>query len=380
MGSEKGLRWIAAIVVAGLLIGGDAARGDVTTERGSSILIFPKVIYDPSGQIVDPTSTIIQISNTSNNLVYAHCYYVNSAPLNPDEPPGPFNPPQWQELDFDIVLTKQQPTHWIVGDGRPLSPNDPLCSRTINECNGAGFDPLRIPPVDLPFVGELKCIEVDSTGVPLNGNHLKGEATLITPDTAPFPGETSKYNALGVLGYNTAANSNDGDSLLCLGGGVREGCPTGAEYNGCPAEIVIDHFSEGSTNPVVEELAPGSMSSVETELTIVPCTQDFENAVPVPFVVQFVVTNEFEERLSTSVTVTCWANFRLADIDVVFTAAFVGTRFAQTRMFTPEGGPGFLAVVEEFHSQGGNVSRAALNVIGVGVRAEGDIVTLLRQE
>jgi len=372
------MRWIGAVVAVSFLVGATTVSADVTTERGSSILIFPKIIFDPNGLIGDPVSTVVQISNTSNNLIYAHCFYVNSAPLDPGEPVGPFNPPQWQELDFDIVLTKQQPTHWVVGDGRPLSPNDPLCSRTISDCNGAGFDPLRVPPVDLPFVGELKCIEVDSTGVPLNGNHLKGQATLVTP-----AGDASKYNASGILGYNTAANSNDGDPTLCIGGGVRPGCPTGAEYNGCPATVLLDHFAEGATNPVIQELSPGIGSSVQSELTIVPCTQDFENANPAPFTVQFVLTNEFEERLSASTTVTCWANFRLSDIDVVFREQSIGTRFVQTRMSSPDGGPGFIAVVEEFHSQGlapPVVSRAALNLIGIGERPGGDIVTLLREE
>lgn len=377
MGSASGTWRIGVVAVASLFLGIATARADVSTERGSSILIFPKVIYDPSGVMYDPVSTIIQISNTSNNLVYAHCFYINSAPLDPSQPAGPFNPPQWQELDFDIVLTKQQPTHWVVGEGRPIL-NDPLCSRTISNCNGAGFDPLRIPPVDLPFVGELKCIEVDSTGVPLNGNHLKGQATLVTPD-----GEASKYNAVGVLGYNTAANSNDGDSLLCLGGDVREGCPTGAEYNGCPAAIMVDHFADGASNPVLQDASPAATSSVSTSLTVVPCTQDFENGTPVPFTVQFVLTNEFEERFSASRSVTCWGDLALSEIDAVFREAQLGTRFVQTRMSSPAGGPGFVVVAEEFHrftNPTGRESRAALNPIGVGERAGGDIVTLLREE
>jgi len=375
------MRWLAAAGAATILINAVAASAEVTTERGSSILVFPKVIYDPNGQLGEPVSSIIQISNTSNSLVYAHCFYVNSAPLNPDQPVGPFNPPQWQELDFDIVLTKQQPTHWVVGDGRPMVANDPLCSRTVSDCNGAGFDPLRIPPVDLPFVGELKCIEVDATGVPLNGNHLKGQLTLVTPD-----GEASKYNAVGIVGYNTAANSNDGDPLLCIGGGKRQGCPAGAEYAGCPAEVLLDHFADRASNPVVQELTPAEGSTVHTELTIVPCTQDFENGSPQPFIVQFILINEFEERLSGSTSVTCWANFRLSDVDVVFRQDFVGTRFVQTRMFSPAGGPGFIAVAEEFHTQGTaagmipTTSRAALNLIGVGERASGDLVTLQREE
>src|SRR5205085_438268 len=125
---------------------------------------------------------------------------------------------------------------------------DPLCNRTVSTCSGAGFDPGRVPPVSDPFVGELKCIEVDSAGQPLNGNHLKGEVTLVTPS-----GDASKYNAIGVLGLNTDNNSNNGDTALCLGGGVSPACPTGAEYNGCPETVIVNHFAENSTDPAVEE-------------------------------------------------------------------------------------------------------------------------------
>ena len=48
---------------------------DTTTEQSSSILIFPKVVFDGS------RDTVIQISNTSNSMVHAHCFYVNAAPL-----------------------------------------------------------------------------------------------------------------------------------------------------------------------------------------------------------------------------------------------------------------------------------------------------------
>jgi len=376
MGSASGLRWFMAIAVAvAILSSGVPGRADVTTERGSSILIFPKVMFDSQGLVTDPVDTIIQISNTSNNLVYAHCLYVNSAPLDPTQPAGVLNPPQWQEVDFDIYLTKQQPTHWVVGEGRLEDPRDPLCNRTVSTCPGAGFDPGKIPPVSDTFTGELKCIEVDSAGQPLNGNHLKGEATLVTPS-----GDASKYNAVGILGLNTDTNTNNGDTALCLGGGVSTSCPTGAEYNGCPNTVIVNHFAENATDPVVEELNEGQIPSrVNTELTLVPCTQDFENVSPKPFTVQFWITNEFEELFSASTTITCWGNLRLRDIGRVFDVGFLGSRFIQTRLTSPAGDPGFLGVVEEFHQQGTEpsiTSRAALNLFGEGVRAGGDVILL----
>src|SRR6266849_4769859 len=60
------------------------ARADVTTEKGASILIFPKVRADAT------YDTIIQITNTDNMVHLARCFYVNAAN-------------NWQETDFTIL-------------------------------------------------------------------------------------------------------------------------------------------------------------------------------------------------------------------------------------------------------------------------------------
>ena len=120
MNRQNGRVGLMAAALVGLLASGAAA--DVTTEQSASILVFPKVIADGT------RDTIIQITNTSNSMVHAHCFYVNAAPVLRDEPPGPGNPPQWQEIDFDIRLTKQQPTHWVVSLGRLVDLSDPRCS------------------------------------------------------------------------------------------------------------------------------------------------------------------------------------------------------------------------------------------------------------
>jgi hypothetical protein len=373
MGSVSGMIWrwrvIASLV---LIVGAGRAQADVTTERGSSVLIFPKVLFDTSGlQTRGPVDTIIQISNTSNSMVFAHCFYVNAAPRDPTRPAGVFNPPQWQEVDFDIWLTKQQPTHWVVGAGRREDPRDEQCSRQLRDCSDAGFDPGLVPPVPDPFAGELKCIQVDAAGAPVNGNQLKGEATIVGPD-----GDASKYNAIGILGLNTQLHSNNGDQNLCLGGGETAACPGGAEYNGCPQTVILDHFGENATDPVIEELGNGP-SQVSTELTVVPCSEDFENQVPASVTVQFRLTNEFEELFSTSTTVTCWGNFRLDRIARVFDASFVGSRFVQTRMTAAtDDQPGFVGIAEEFHRQQTRWSRAALNLHTEGVRSTGDVIVL----
>ncbi|GIW41756.1 MAG: hypothetical protein KatS3mg076_2333 [Candidatus Binatia bacterium] len=366
------------------------AAAEVTTERSASILVFPKVLFeDPAPGAT--TDTIIQISNTSNSVVYAHCFYVNAAPFDPELPPGPTNPRQWQEVDFDIVLTRQQPTHWRVSEGRTTNPFDPacslrgtcvggadegapcefpsdcqsgLCSNTM--CEGAGFDPGRIPPVPPGFEGELKCIEVDQSGAPISGNHLKGEATLLS---TPAPRAARKYNAIGLLGFDT----NNSDNVLCLGGEPRASCPTGAEYTGCPDVLFTTHYAEGASNPAVRALL-GQQVPVFSELTLVPCTQDFERQIPARVVVQFVVYNEFEEPFSTSTTVECWENFRLGEINPIFSEANLGTRYAQTRMVSAGADPGLVGVMEELH--GPTEGRTAFNLHVSGERALGDLVVV----
>jgi len=361
-----------------LVIGiGRVSLADVTTERGSSILIYPKIVFDSQALITNRYDTLIQISNTSNSLVFAHCFYVNAAPLDPSQPPSVLNPPQWIEVDFDITLTKQQPTHWLLSDGRPQTVAPKACDRVNHDCNGAGFNPGPVPPVPDPFVGELKCLEVDSAGAPINGNHLKGEATIV--NLPPARGDASKYNAVGILGLNTDTNSNNSDTTLCLGGDVTTTCPTGAEYNACPETVILNHFAENATEPVYDEFLGAGLSHVRTELTLVPCSEDFENQAPKPVTVQFRITNEFEELFSASTTVTCWGNFHLLDVGRVFDVSVLGSRFAQTRMSSPDEQPGFIGVVEEFHNLGHapmvvDTTRAALNLHGEGERVNGDVI------
>jgi hypothetical protein len=330
-----------------------AAFAEVTTERSASILVFPKVIADGT------RDTIIQITNTSNSMVHAHCFYVNGALTFPEQDPGPLNPPLWTEVDFDIWLTKQQPTYWVVSEGRLVDPLDDLpCTPTDLDCENAGFDPGRVPPVVPDFTGELKCIEVDATGAPLSGNHLKGEATLVTLAT----GEVAKYNALGVIGNE----NQNGDGVLCLGGGVTEDCPNGAEYNACPQTWILNHFAYGAANPAL-----GDNSSVSTDITVVPCEQNFETQDPTSVTIQFAITNEYEQTFSASTTVTCWAEMPLEDINPVFTRPFVGTDFVQTRMRPSSGTQsGFMVVSDEVHSL--TVGSSIVTVTATNLHVEGE--------
>ena len=369
----------AALVV--LMAG--AVRADVTTERSASILVFPKVVADGT------RDTIIQITNTSNSMVHAHCFYVNGALTFPELPPGPLNPPLWTEVDFDIWLTKQQPTHWVVSTGRLDNPADQPCSNLADNfsCNGAGIDPGRVPPVVEDFTGELKCVEVDASGSPVSGNHLKGEATVITiqedtcdglcelrgtpcstdADCPPFS-DVAKYNGLGVIGNE----NNDGDGVLCLGGEPSEECPQGAEYNACPQFWILNHYGEGLEDPVA-----GEGSTVNTNVTIVPCTQNFETQNPETVTIFVETWNEYEQVFSSFAQVTCWGDLNLADIDPTF-ASGLATPYQQTRMRpTSATRSGFMVVGTEAHTTAdGFVATASFNLHTEDVRPGPDIITI----
>ena len=324
-------------------LGGVAAiaRADVTVDKGSSILIFPKVIADGT------FDTIIQIANTGNSMVAARCFYVNNSQG------------QCQETDFDIFLTKQQPTHWQVSNGRPSLTGVFGGKWGIND---AGLTPGHVPPVGIgilggaPFRGELKCVEIDPfTGMPWTGNHLKGEATIKSlgniagslegnVNLGTTEGDVSKYNAIGILGNPNAQPANP----LLLDGGTT--------YNACPAKLILNHFATGAVDPVV-----GDGSANFTELTLMPCREDFENQIPASSTLQILVFNEFEEVFSSSITVTCVTSLELTKIDTkfgdptrsVFGISVLGTPVAQTQITPVE------------------VSRATSGVVGVAERIVG---------
>lgn len=380
MGMMGGHRFRHCVLAVALIaaLAAPPVRGEVTTEKSASILILPKLLFN------NFFDTIIQISNTSNSIVYAHCFYVDARLTDPLAPEGPLNPRIWQEVDFDLTLTRQQPTHWVISEGRTTDPFDPTCNNSNQDCNDAGFDPGRIPPVSPGFEGELKCIEVDQSGAPISGNHMKGEGTILTNvpmlSDAPFvAGDASKYNAIGVIGLD----SNNSDTVLCLGGEAGPKCPAGAEYQGCPNTTYVSHYAEGTSSPLLDEIDPPS--SVQTELTVVPCTQDFETQTPSRVRIQFAIFNEFEEQFSTSTTVTCWGNFLLGEVNPILTVASLGTRFVQTYLRPATGDPGFVMVQEEFHRfvtgtppilMSGPASRVAFNVHVEGERPITDFVTI----
>lgn len=360
---------IAGAAALGLFVTAGAAKGDVTVERPGSILILPKVVADGI------RDTVVQVTNTSNSLVHAHCYYVDGAPVNPLLPPSPSNPPIWQETDFFIWLTRQQPTHWVVSRGRRPDPSDASGS------DGAGIDPGLVPPVITGFTGELICVQVDASAAPTAGNSLKGEATLVGPEN-----DISKYNAIAILG-----NSVDSNNELLL---------NNTEYNACPENLQFNHIAEGAEAPV---FGPGS--SVEGRLTLIPCTQNLQTQVPTSVRVAVQSCDELEFCTSGNPRlVNCWDNFEMSEEPAFQSSASFGPFKYATLTPQPicnggafanqpcqpadpnscgasgtcDGVAGLLGVLETtFRDGGGGSARAAENLHTGKFDTPGAVITLL---
>jgi hypothetical protein len=384
-------------------------RCQVSTERGVSILAFPKVLAS------DNADTVIQIANTSNSMVHAQCFYVDAREVR--------GAPLWQVTDFHIWLTKKQPTQWQVGRGRFVNPNDD-CFRNgqikPEKCADAGIDPGFIPPVSKGFQGELKCVEVNHVGEPWGGNHLKGEATIIYDG-----GDVAKYNAVGFEGTERAGET--GNQLLL--DQPHDEFDSIGQYAACPDSLILNHLTEVSTDPVILNSGAGGVceraesgaqegnrgkdpcetdddcsrgrvcvggplvevatdrkvslrSATLTDLTLVPCSQDFENLNPSQVTVQFEIYNEFEQLLSASTTVDCWRNFHLFEVTSPnhpersqFSRGIVGTPYAQTKILPVPGEGAVIGVAGVTRADAmSRLTRTLTNLHMVGDRPGDEIV------
>jgi len=328
-------RWLVSGATAlGTIAMAGVVAAAPTTEESGSIIVFPKVIG------TSERDTLIQISNTGNATVHARCFYVNAG-----------IPGRWIETDFEIWLTKQQPTQWMARSGRSVNIFAPFGSP------GAGFDPGLIPPVPLGFQGELRCVQVDESGAPLRANKLKGTATLITNATS----DASKYNAIAIPGNPDAGVGNNDNNLLF------DNTPSHAgEYDACPDTLTINTFSTlaGINDPILEDLGDCSTLAgcpITTFLTLVPCGQDLERLVGGRSRISIETFDEFETVRSTSITVDCWLNASIDD--PIFSGVFRRDSLAVHARFNPIAGDGgVIGVGEERRIDDGSTTWAAFNL------------------
>jgi len=402
-----------------------SAIADIASDKMAAIVIYPKVAVNTG----DGEDTIIRLVNTNKQQpILAHCFYLDAnshcdggsddgeiCTDGGDCGGGGTCEPGWLETDFRVQLTYEQPIQWLASEGladeRACENSGDPC-RTSDECSGGerclglplstgvcSGNPFftcssnadcslfgagtctqsnvgtRIPPVpEDPFRGELRCIAIDNNGVPVPRNELAGQGIFVrNPNSAEL--DIASYNAIGIQG--TGASVGAANELV-IGG-------ANPEYNGCPNYLIVDHFSEDANNPV-----PGTDSSVETSLVLVPCSTDYLRQKPGSAVLQFLVFNEFEQRLSTSTDFTCYHDERLCETTAgqcersIWNVSVLGTVGAQTRIQAlPTGGSDRIPsavlgiAVEEHHdTSSGQYRTGMFNIQQQGGRTAADLITI----
>lgn len=287
---------------------------------------------------------------------------------------------------------------------------------------------IPLSPSD-PFIGELKCIAVDETLAPVARNDLVGEALIGNADTGLGEGiGIAGYNAIGIPAIPGSGNR---DNTLVLGGATDEaeyeGCPnilildhffdgavdpvlqnicldddtcslsrtpcandgecieniclnaTSCSVTGTPCasnaecrndcNIMTNSCRLTGTRCVSNEqcVAADFQVRLATDLTLIPCTQDFEGrSLDLSrTVAQFLVFNEFEQRFSTSRTIDCFKEIQLSNIETsdnarsIFSAGVSGTLTGQSRIRgvvndenVGRGGNTLIGIAEEFRCGG----------------------------
>jgi len=381
--------WLASLgaLLAMMVLAPRYVSADASTDRGGSIIAFPKVISDGT------RDTLIQISNVSNSVVFAHCMYLDASPDIPNVPVGPNNPRRCVERDFTITLTRQQPTIWRVSTGRLLNNFDMVVGTcAIVDEFGAerqtcpGIDPGNVINVGTAFEGHLLCVQTDSSGAPIGGDALKGEAIIESVLPAGFDGVISAYNAVSI---SQGTEGPDGDEVLQL---------DGVEYAQCPDRSRFTHLAQGARDPA----QPDFFAS--TELTLMPCTIDYETQARPRVNVQFGVWDDTELFQSTSVELDCWFNENLSDVGSLWNPSRSTTYQTQVRPqagFRCRGGnpdfeynnctsddqcpggtcapaPGFIGVAETFRFAGEVIDppttgSSAINLHALGTRVSDTI-------
>jgi hypothetical protein len=394
MGQVRWAGWTMAIATALVVAGGQGARADVASDRPAAILVYPKIVVNSASGV----DTVIRLANTSTAApINVHCFYVDAnshctstgSICTSSTTCGTGTcAAGWVETDFNIALTVGQPIEWAAGDGLANSDlplpygvctgnqfwhcgTDATCAQYgYGTCTASNVG-TRIPPVaEDPFVGELKCIAVNDLmdEVPIASNYLKGEAKIETSTTTDL--DVASYNAIGIQA--TAA-----DGTLITDNPLVLGPASAGDYNGCPNVLILNAFFDLADDPINGEL-------ITTDLTLVPCSEDFLRQIGGSATVQYLVYNEFEQRLSTSQLVNCFQEKQLCKIDTtqcprsIFAAQLEGTLTGQVRL-TPVNNPtstlpsGLLGVAIESHD---GASSAAFNLHFAGARSTADYITL----
>lgn len=330
----------------------------------------------------------------------------------------------------DRLTSCQRDTQCGAGNRCVLPPCLPLDGGPMGRTGPGGQTNEGAIPLspDDPFIGELKCIAVDENQQPVARNDLVGDAVI---GKAAAPGgqrmQLLGYNAVGIPAIPGTGNR---DHTLVLGGASEaaeyEGCPnilildhffdgavdpvlqnvcvnnTACSLSGVPCSTdaqcaanyclnnqctitggacagdgdcqnTCDLGSNACTLTGAHCASDAECVSSDyavrlaTDLTLIPCTQDFEERRLdlSRTVAQFLVFNEFEQRFSTSRTVDCFKEIQLSNMETsdnsrsIFSAGVAGTLTGQSRIRgvvnddnVGQGGNTLIGIAEEFRCEG----------------------------
>jgi hypothetical protein len=186
--------------------------------------------------------TRIEMVNLTGAAVSVNCFYVQGGTCN--------------EIGLFMSLTPYQPLSWSVSSGT----------------DGQGR---HIAP---PFTGdgEIKCAVVPAGPSPGLGayNALQGRA-LVSDST----GQTIGYSAIAFR----RLSPGDYTGEISLDGITYEQCPDRLHFN-----VLANQTGSNS------------------ELVLVPCSENLELQIPSTANVQLAVVNEFEQRFSGGTSVNCF--------------------------------------------------------------------------
>ncbi len=259
------------------------------------MLIYPLIVVEGGGATVD---TRVEIVNLTARPIDLKCIYVPAQTCS--------------GLDFHVRLTPNQPLSWLASRG--------LFS---------GFSSTAVPPFSADRRAQVHRRARAGRASTFH-NAIQGRAAVFGAD-----GQTIGYSAVGFL-------------RLSDGPLERHHPARRRDLFAVPGRAAL-------------RLPPSDrhIRRARARSSLAPCTEDLENLGRRPTTtVQFLVVNEFEQHLSASTIVTCYARRTLRQISQSFTRATLGSETGHLIVRGVQS-PVLAMLVDHFQTPGGAPARPA---------------------
>lgn len=222
---------VFALLASGTVCLAQTDRTVTNTSKKGSLLIYPLIKTGAGGD------TIIRLTNGYYESVKVKCFYRTSYPF--------------ADSSWIFTLLPNQSIAWVASTGK-------------------GPDGQRVPaglaqPPALPSgtVAELRCWAVNSSGTQqIVWNWLSGDA-IVSEGSKSMVWEYSAWR-FAVNSSTTGASAGTAGKLLLTG--------DSGNYDACPTGLLFNFFKQTGNAAAKGTFAAGTVNS---ELTLVPCKQDF---------------------------------------------------------------------------------------------------------